>query len=212
MSTPRPDRTVLRALLARVTPSHLLTVAAALAAFILVVGLLHQQGQTQEILAAATDLSAGDRLGPGAVRVVVLPADTDLAALVPADHDLTEVAVSRPVAAGAPLRGTDLQPLDTHPAGSRLSIPVEPERAVGGQLRLLDRIDVISVVDGSARVVAAGLLVVDLPAADGGPFVASGPWYVVVEVDAEEALAVAVAIDAGAVQLARSAEQGEEQS
>ncbi|MCP5028944.1 MAG: hypothetical protein GY929_21940 [Actinomycetia bacterium] len=206
MSTPHPEGAALRAVLARITPSHLLTAAAALAAFVLVLGLLHQQGRTQAILVAAADLPAGTRLGPGSVRVVELPADIELSQLVPADPGLDDAIVGRSVRAGAPLRWSDLETVDEGPVAQRLSIPVEPERAVGGSLRLLDRVDVISVTDGGAAVVASGLRVVDLPVIDPSPFASStGPWFVTVEVDGGQALAVAVAIDGGSIQLARSA-------
>lgn len=196
----------MRAILARVTPSHLLTAAAALAAFVLVLGVLHQQGRTEAILVAAADLPAGSRLDPGSVREVELPATIDLRRVVSSDLDLDDAVVGRPVPAGAPLRLDDLEIIDGGPEQPRLSIPVAPERAVGGRLRLLDRVDVISVTDGVAVVVASDLRVVDLPVVDARSFGSStGPWFVTVEVDPEQALAVAVAIDGGAIQLARSA-------
>ena len=206
MSTPHLERVVLKAFLTRITPSHLLTVAAALAAFFLVLGLLHQQGRTQTILVASSDLPAGSRLDSASVRVLELPADIELRHMVSPDHDLDDAIVSRFVKAGAPLRLSDLETVEGGPVQPRLSIPVEPERAVGGRLRLLDRVDVISVTDGAAVVVASGLRVVDLPQVDQGRFgSSSGPWFVTVEVEPSQALAVAVAIDGGSIQLARSA-------
>ncbi len=206
MSTPHLERVVLKAFLTRITPSHLLTVAAALAAFVLVLGLLHQQGRTQTILVASSDLPAGSRLDSASVRVLELPADIELRHMVSPDHDLDDAIVSRFVKAGAPLRLSDLETVEGGPVQPRLSIPVEPERAVGGRLRLLDRVDVISVTDGAAVVVASGLRVVDLPQVDQGRFgSSSGPWFVTVEVEPSQALAVAVAIDGGSIQLARSA-------
>ena len=208
----RGARSGFRVLVAKVAPAHLLTGAAALAAFVLVLAVLSQQAATREVLVAAVQLPAGSRLTAEAVGTVEVPLAPGLDPLLPSDYPIVGAVIAHGVPAGVPLRPDDL----VQPDGGRnersqqlLSIPVEPGRAVGGQLRPLDRVDLISVDEGVARLVAAGLPVVDLPPDDGRPFSGGGPWYVVVEVDSDQALAVAAAIDAGAVQLARSAVGGQ---
>ncbi len=88
-----------------------------------------------------------------------------------------------------------------------MSIPVPREKAVGGGLRVGDRVDVIDVVDGEAAFVMADAQVVSVSsAATSGGITsgAAGDFFVVVEVDARQALAVAEALADGKVDVVRS--------
>lgn len=79
---------------------------------------------------------------------------------------------------------------------------------MGGDIAVGDVVDVIDVVDGSPTYVVAGVQVIDVASegssrglsGSGGP----GGYFVVVQVDADQALALAGAMEDGGVQVVRS--------
>jgi Flp pilus assembly protein CpaB len=88
-----------------------------------------------------------------------------------------------------------------------MSIPVKRENAAGGALSVGDRVDVITTATGQAQWVVAGVQVIGVaPSASSGGLtrdVTSG-YYVVVEVDADQALALAGALGGEKIEVVRS--------
>ncbi len=90
------------------------------------------------------------------------------------------------------------------PSGLRaMSVPVAVAHAAGGTIATGDRIDVISVSDGSAAYVVSDIEVIGVSDVDGGSFTV-GEYHIVVAVDAAQALDLAAAIEADSIEIVRS--------
>ena len=86
-----------------------------------------------------------------------------------------------------------------------MSVPVDPEHAVGGALRVGDRVDVIEVQEDRATYVAIGLEVIGInESGSGGALDGLGSYSVTVAVDDATALRLAAAIRADRFELVRS--------
>ncbi len=202
---PRPRR----GLLSRFSAAHGLMVASAMLAFVLVAVVLGDRDETVVVAVARADMAPGDVVTAADVRWSELPASSPLARQFVARADLAGTAwvAAGPVAAGQPLRRSDLVPPAAADGLRSLSIPVAKEHAVGGALRAGDRVDVIDVTDTGASYAAAGLSVAKVAgtASAGGITAGSGrDYFVVVRVDAEQALALARAMADGKVEVVRS--------
>ena len=206
-SLPRPRRP----LLSRFSTAHGLMVLSGLLTLILVVSATKGSNARVMVAAASGDIPAGAPLTGARLHAVDLPADSNLAGLtVLWDRiGLGDQVAARPIGAGELLRPSDL----VAGAGSGssqlrgMSIPVKQERAVGGALRVGDRVDVIDVVDGTARWVVTGAQVIEVPAPAASKGIvrdAGGVYHVVVEVSAGEALALAEALTHDTVSVIRS--------
>lgn len=155
------------------------------------------------------DVDAGDVLGPGDLDLVPLDLPdaqravsyTDLAVLAGA----TALA---PLAAGQLVQSSDVAKPPGGPGLASVSLPVEPARALEGDLRRGDRVDVIATTtEGggpSTRTVTAGALVVDVVEEGSGGL--GGPTGLAVElaVPPEDLEAVAEAGAVATVTLART--------
>jgi Flp pilus assembly protein CpaB len=187
-------------------------VLAGLLTFVLVVSATKGSDARLAVAVARDDIPAGAAVGVGLLRKVDLPADGELArSTVPwSGIGAGDRVAARPIAAGEFLRPSDLAP-PTANGGSQLramSIPVKPERAVGGTLRVGDRVDVVDVVDGVARWVVTGAQVIEVPSAPSsrGGIVrdVAATYHVVIEVNAIQALALAQALTHDTVSVVRS--------
>ena len=160
---------------------------------------LEAGSRTVPVWAAARDLSAGQALTTGDLRVaeVRLPGDL-LAHYAPADTPIEGLTTTRAVAQGELISSRWVTSEDVA-LGSSMTIPVTPEHAVGGDLRPGDRVDVYATFDASdlrARTerVVEGAEVLDVVTAD-GLVVADGSMIgitVAIEPDAAGALAGAI--------------------
>lgn len=194
----------------RVSLGHLFMVAAGLLAFILVVSILQDRDLTTGILVADAEILPGDRLTPDLVTEIQVPADSDLVGQVATQADLAggDLSAGHRLVPGDPITLSALAPAAT-PSGLRaMAVPIDRIHAVGGDLAPGDRVDVISVMGGTASYIALDLEVIDTQAADGRTGALSGSalstYYVTVSVDDQTALALALALDAGAVSVLRS--------
>ncbi|MDX1659739.1 MAG: hypothetical protein R3343_13030, partial [Nitriliruptorales bacterium] len=123
-----------------------------------------------------------------------------------AELDGMVAAVTIP--AGAPLRDSDLTaPAASGVDGRRISIPVERQRAVGGDIDPEDRIDVIRVVDGQAEYLVSGARVLAVSDETNVGIGSLGGFHVTIAVDADTALCLASAIDAGGLTVVLSTGQ-----
>lgn len=118
--------------------------------------------------------------------------------------DLGGWVLARPVAAGGLIGQSDLVAPGSTPGLRSMSLPVPVEHAAGGALAAGDRVDVISVSDATADYVATDLEVVSVAEGAAGAIGAVSSYHVVVSVDADQALALAEALDSGSVELVRS--------
>jgi Flp pilus assembly protein CpaB len=187
--------------------SHLLIALAAILAFGLNYLALQNRDATTMVALADGQIAEGTPFSADLVRLVPLPSDFEgLPRLLTGDDISLRNGwiVSRSVADGE-LVDADVLIQPGAASGLRtMSIPVPVEHAAGATLVLGDRIDVISMVDDEAVFVAADLEVVSIAETSQGGIGGVGPYHVVVAVTADEALALAKAIDVGSVEVIRS--------
>lgn len=200
-----------RPLWSRFSTAHGLMVLSGLLTFVLVVSAMGGSEARLTVAAARGDIPSGAPLTRDLLRQVELPADSDLAgATVPLERLARgDQVAARPIAAGELLRPSDLGAASVSGATRlrAMSIPVKRERAVGGALRVGDRVDVADVVEGTARWVVTGAQVIEVPkSASSGGIVreVGGTYHVVVEVNEEQALALAEALTHDTVSVVRS--------
>lgn len=200
--SPRPRR---RRWTSRLSIGHGLMLGAGLLAALLNLALLRGGDETVLVAVAVADIQPGERL------TADLLGETELAAgsaiidrLIPADqldHLVGRIASAR-IATGEPVLRSAVSP---SAGGRAMSVPVDPEHAVGGRLRVGDRIDVIEVQEGRAIYVATGLEVIGInESGSGGALDGLGSYSVTVAVDDATALRLAAAIRADRFELVRS--------
>lgn len=202
---PRPARGPL----ARFSLAHGLMALAGLLAFVLIATVLGEKGDTVMVAVAGRDIPAGAVMTRDMIETTELAADSALAStLLHADQLGSRALVTaRPLAEGEALRPSDLVAAGDHDGRRLMSIPITRDHAVGGELSVGDRVDVIDVSDGTAAWVVHDTQVVRVASSGGSGGItrdASREFYVVIEVDADEALALAEALADGKVEIVRS--------
>lgn len=193
----------------RLSGGHIVMVVAALAAAVLNYGLLRSADDGIRIVVAARALEPGTAVGPDAFAVAEVTVDgAVLASLVRAERvgDLEGWVPVTAVPEGAPVRRADLQPPSAPDEGRAMSLPVDAAHAVGGDLDVGDRIDVIAVRDGEPAYVLVDtpVLATSDPGSGGQAFGPGGGFTVTVAVDERTALDLAAAINGDAVEIVRS--------
>ena len=189
--------------------AHGLMVLSGLLAFLLIASVLGDRSERLVVATAHDDIAAGTAVTPDLVEPTRLPARTPLADRL---ATLDEVRQGRwtagqPIAAGDPIRRSDLLASGEGSALRSMSIPVARENAVGGALRVGDRVDVIDVVDGQSAFVVTAAQVTRLPSTSVSGGLTRGverDYFVVVQVSASEALALAQSLADGKVDVVRS--------
>ena len=202
-----PGRIRRRNPLTRVSAAHFLMVLAAVLAFATNLVVLRNLDQTRAVVVAAIDLPAGREIESTHLRAVEVDVDEEVyATLIPwaVATSLVGQVTAHPIGEGVLVEAGDFRD-PSGPAGLRsMSIPIDAEHAVGGELGSGDRIDLILVGDEGPRyVLAAAEVLAVSPTGEMGAL-ASGDFYIVVAVDADEALLVAEAIRDGRIEVVRS--------
>lgn len=208
-TSPLPPRR--RPVTSRVSSGHVLTVAAALLAAVLNFAVLRGGDGEVPVVVATADIPAGAALDAADFRTVPGRLDpTAMDGLLAADQlsHLDGHVAAVPIPAGAPVRRADIvEASSADLGGRRISIPVERDHAVGGRIAPEDRIDVIRVLDGVATYLVSGARVLDVADGTTPGFGALGEFHVTIAVDAETALCLASAIDAGGLTVVLSTGQ-----
>lgn len=205
--TSPPPRTR-RPLWSRFSVAHGLMVGSGLLAFVLVATALGERDAAVRVAVARDDIPAGAAVSADQLRWTELPADSELAGqfVSPADIRGASWVATQPVASGQPLLRQALS--SAHEGGLRwISIPVAREHAAGGALRVGDRVDIIDVVNGTAVYVVSGAEVAKVAPGAAGRGLTGGTgrgFFVVVRVEAEQALAIAQALEDGKLEVVRS--------
>ena len=202
-----PSRVRRRNPLTRLSAAHLLMLLTAVLAFATNLVVLRNHDETRAVVVAAVNLPAGRPVESNHLRAVEVDVDDAVyATLVPWAQATALVGqvTSHPIGEGVLIGMTDFRE-PSGPAGLRsMSIPVDAEHAVGGELASGDRIDLILVGDDGPRFVLAGAEVLAVSSLGELGALASGDFYIVVAVDAEQALLVAEAIRDGRIEVVRS--------
>ena len=149
-----------------------------------------------------SDIDAGAVLRPGDLELVPLDLPDAQRAVSYTDLAVLDGATAlAPLAAGQLVQSSDVAKPPGGPGLATVSLPVEPARALEGQLRRGDRVDVIATATAEGggprtRTVTAGALVVDVVERGGGGL--GSPTELSVELAVPPADLEAVA-EAGAV-------------
>lgn len=191
-----------------VSSAHLLMVVAGILAAVANVALLRGADARTTVAVLARDVVPGTPLDAVELRWQDVPADDAVTALLLTRDRLDEVAgqvVTTALAAGTALRRSDLAPAAA-PGGLRaMSLPVDPAHAVGGQLTVGDRVDVIAVTDDEPRYVVAGAAVLAVGTSGGGALdLGAGSFSLTIAVDADTALDLATALAGEGLEVVRS--------
>lgn len=170
--------------------------------------LLRDREASYAVMTATSEIRAGTVVTQESFTPVRVKLDEEvLAALLPVE-DVGSVngwVAANTLGAGELVSRQDLRQPAAGEELRAMSFPIEPQRAVGGQLQAGDRIDVISVVGGQPSYVGADLELLDVASAEGrSPIEAGGEFGLTVAVDAEQALALAQALSVGEVTVLRS--------
>ena len=155
------------------------------------------------------DVDAGEVLRPDDLGLVPLDLPDEQRAVSYTDLAVLDGATAlAPLAAGQLVQSSDVAKPPGGPGLASVSLPVEPARALDGELRRGDRVDVIATsTEGGAprtRTVTAGALVIDVVESGGSGL--GGPTELSVElaVPPEDLEAVAEAGAVATVTLART--------
>lgn len=177
---------------------------AGLVAIVLNFAYLRSQQNTVDVAVATVEIPAGARLDASMVTFTPLHALRDVEdGMVDSDEivDLLGLVATRSVPSGTLLSQDNFSSSDSVRA---MSIPVDPEHAVGGALRSGDRVDVLQSSNGTARYILVGAEVLTVSDGSGGALGGAGRYAVTVALDAQSALRVAAAISEGTLDLVRS--------
>lgn len=196
-----------RGLLGRLSLGHALVLAAGLLAAVLNYAVLTGLDERVPVLVAGRDLEAGEPVDAAALATGRVRADGELlGALVEAGaaEDVEGWATTTAVPAGAPLRRSDLRPPGA-PGGERaMSLPIEPGQAVGGALRVGDRVDVIVVRGDGAAYLTSGAEVLAVDGGDAAGLGSLRSFSVTLAVDDAVALRLALALHHDELALVRA--------
>lgn len=191
----------------RLSTSHILIGLVVILAFALNLLALRDRDATTLVAVADGPLSAGSLVTKDRIRFVPVDSDFEGLGSLVTESDSSQLEgwlVGRFIADGGLLERTMLVAPGTSDGQRSMSLPVPVEHAAGGNLTAGDRIDVISVVDGSAMYVARGLEVLAVSDASDRGLGAFQASHLVVAVSGDEGLLLAEAIDSGSIEVVKS--------
>ncbi|MFP3882726.1 MAG: hypothetical protein ACLFWH_10460 [Actinomycetota bacterium] len=190
----------------RLSLTHVLIAVVVILAFVLNLLVLQDRSSTTLVAIADQPLATGSPLDISTLRLVPVESTFEGLPSLVTEDELGELAgwvLARPVAAGETVYRSAFVEASSNSGLRSMSLPVPVEHAAGGSLVAGDRVDVISVIDGTARYVASDLEVVSVSEGSSGGIGAVSAHHVVVNVDSDEALHLAEALDDGSVEIVR---------
>jgi Flp pilus assembly protein CpaB len=196
-----------RRLSRRLSASHVVIAIVVILAFVLNLLVLHDRNATSLVAVADHPIPAGSPIDAASLRLV--PVDSGFEGLpgLVTETDLAQLegwVTARPIPEGGLIERSAVVEPGSATGLRTMSLPVPVEHAAGGSVVPGDRVDVIAVIDGTAQYVAGGLEVVSVAAGSSGAIGSIAAYHVVVSVDADEALALAQAMDGGSIEIVRS--------
>lgn len=194
----------------RASAAQIFMIVAGILAFIANLAILRARDDVVLVAVAATDINAGVAIQETThVDYVELNGSDDvLAPLVTADEvaALSGFILSSPMQAGEMFVQSELVE-SVNPIDQRaIALAVGRDHAVGGDISIGDRVDVIWVDDDVAQYVVTGVEVIDTTNSErtGGAFSASQAFSITVAVDDVQALELAEALNSGQIEVVRS--------
>lgn len=207
-----PQQPARRRLGRPLSAAHILIAVVVILAFVLNLLVLQDRSATTLVAVADEPLAAGSIVDIAQLRLVPVDAGFEGLSELITDEELARFdgwVLSRSVPSGGLLDATALVEPGSNSGLRSMSLPVPVEHAAGGTLVAGDRVDVIWVVDGNARYVASDLEVISVAETSTSAISSISGYHIVVQVEADEALDLAGALDAGSVEIVRSTGAGE---
>lgn len=195
-----------RSLFSRLSAGHVVMIVAGLLAALVNFNLIQQRDETFQVAVAEQDIIPGQTVSVGDFDTAEIKASEDLLAtlvLFSEVESLSGMVAVRSLSGGELISRSDVQAPAAAFQQRAMSIPIDPDDAVGGKIAEADLVDIIHVEDGVARYVAVAVSVLAVAENNDG-FASSNSFYVTVAVDAELALKISSALDSGTVRLVRS--------
>lgn len=198
-----------RRILSALSAGHLVMIVAGLSGILLTLAFLRSADRRVEVAVAALDLHAGTAVDGGDVRYERVRMDGDLLDTVLQRDDVADLdgaVATETIRAGELISRTDVRSAAARSGLRAVSIPIEPARAVNGDLRPGDRVDVLLAAEQQVAIVVAGAEVLDVsdPDARGALGDVNEQFTVTLAVDATEAQLLAAAITDGDILIARA--------
>ena len=174
----------------RISTGHVVMIVSGLLGVVLTVALLHGADTRVPVAVAVHDLAPGARLRAADVRFEAVAMSDELLATTLRRGGVTRArgdVVVGPIRAGELVTRGRLRPAAASGGLRAMSIPIDPARAVGGDLEAGDRVDVVLAGQHEIAIVVAGGEVLAVDRGDGGTFTASSDRLTVtLAVDARE--------------------------
>ena len=191
-----------RGLSSRLSVGHVLTAVAGLLTFFLLLLVLAERNEPEvTVVVASEPIEEGVPLTADLFEEVTLPEGNPLAdgAVTAMDQLDGSKTAQRDFPAESVLTETDLTDIAAEAPGSglrSLSIPIEADQAVGGQILNSDLVDIVAVGSDRAWIPAAGLEVLDAGGEAASSIIGDGgsdTGYLTLAVSADEAVAISFA-------------------
>ncbi|HZP31519.1 MAG TPA: Flp pilus assembly protein CpaB [Acidimicrobiia bacterium] len=191
----------------RLSGGHLAMLVAGLLGVVLTLALLRGADERVPVAVAARDLAPGSRLRPSDVRYSPVAMNDELLATTldrAAVHAVSGQVVVGPIRAGELVTRGRLRPRAA-PSGRRaMSVPIDPARAVDGDLAPGDRVDVVLAGQQDVAIVVAGAEVLSVDKGDDGTFASAARQITVtLAVDARESQLLTAALADGDLAITR---------
>jgi Flp pilus assembly protein CpaB len=196
-----------RPLSRRFSATHILTAIVVILAFVLNFLVLQDRRDTTLIATAGRQMPVGSAITASDIQLVPVASGFEgLSSLVTEGQlESLDGYVLRESLSEGDLIGLSMLVAPSGPTGLRsMSIPVPIEHAAGGSLGAGDLVDVVTVDDGVAEFVVAGLEVLGVAEANNSGIGSTGGYHIIVAVTAEQSLRVAEAIDAGSIEVVKA--------
>lgn len=198
-----------RRVLSALSAGHLVMIVAGLLGIVLTLALLRGADRRVEVAVAAHDLQAGTAVDGTDVRYERVKMDGDLLDTVLRRDDVADLdgaVATETIRAGELIARTDVRSAAASSGLRAVSIPIEPARAVNGDLVPGDRVDVVLAAEQEVAIVVADAEVLDVsdPDTRGALGAVDEQFTVTLAVDANEAQLLAAAITDGDILIARA--------
>ena len=189
--TRRPVRT-------RFTLGHVALITLALLAGLANYAVLAGRQPQVTVLVAAEDLQAGHVLAGADLQAVTIVVDGPVtSSFVPATRDLTGQVLVADLAAGVPVRMSDVRPAAGRDGLRRMSLPITRDLAVGGAITRGDRVDVLLADDGNAHYLVVDAEVIAVAESGNSPLEGLGGYFLTIAVDTPSARCLAAGLTTG---------------
>lgn len=194
----------------RASAAQIFMIVAGILAFIVNLTILRARDDVTLIAVAATDINAGVTIDEAShITYVEINGDGDSISPMLTVAEVETYAgriLSSPMRAGDLFIESELVLAATPLDQRAIALAVGRDHAVGGEIGIGDRVDVIWVNDDVAEYVVTGVEVIDTSASErsGGAFSANQTFSITVAVDDVQALRLAEALNSGQIEVVRS--------